>query len=368
MDLQCLKSPSCISKEWLSKMLQSHLGGSVTSLDYQIENPENSQGFLSEIAFVKVSFMREGKNRTLGLVFKFMPSQNDLVSFMKSADLGQREVEFYRHAMSKDFQDLLGGQHLVPSIYYSNCQADDLTIVMHNMASLGYELRVVKDGSSLLDTKCALQAVAAIHASGLIYKRNHGNQVPLRPLPVMEEAKEMVAEGLQFLVNWEKSRSYAPIFTQLLGLTEELLALADKAPKLTETVIHGDLWAGQVLFSADSARACIIDWQFAGIGNPVIDLVSFFSMSTDPRLLESNLSELIATYFGALEGVCGDLPFSLVEVEENVESLWMDGFIRLIASLLSFRSAGNITDERLLGFLHFLSKRNVFSKFLEKLP
>ena len=63
MDLHTLRSSSCITKEWLLKMLQSNLDVPIYSLEYKVEEPsaESSHGFLSEVAFVKICI--NGKNR-----------------------------------------------------------------------------------------------------------------------------------------------------------------------------------------------------------------------------------------------------------------------------------------------------------------
>jgi Ser/Thr protein kinase RdoA (MazF antagonist) len=50
-----------------------------------------------------------------------------------------------------------------------------------------------------------------------------------------------------------------------------LLAIQRAAPALPETVVHGDPWPGNAVVTADG-EAVLIDWEYGGLGLPVVDL------------------------------------------------------------------------------------------------
>ena len=137
---------------------------------------------------------------------------------------------------------------------------------------------------------------------------------------------------------------------------------------LLKTVIHGDLWAGQLLNTEDEKKAYIIDWQFCRVENPVLDIVAMFFMSSNPEVLEQHVDELLLCYWDALNRPLQSAGITLnvnyEEFRKNVDNLLMFGFAALAASIHDFIQGCSISEKRMLGIIDFMEKRDVFKKFL----
>lgn len=84
--------------------------------------------------------------------------------------------------------------------------------------------------------------------------------------------------------------------TLLRHLVSHANKIAQGLRRAPETLLHGDYWPGNIHMDRQS-RLTVYDWQQAGIGPGVIDLLSFIQTSRwwfDPLPLDTN--EIIATY------------------------------------------------------------------------
>lgn len=502
-ELPPLKSDKEISGPWLEAMLGRKIGTPVIVESWSVRLPEGREGFLSEIAFVEVEFMKqevsqkecggtdeestwemgcdepsnngkgcggagsggeerssmelgcepsssgacggneqntkkcskdegivgeferkersknekgtgivkrqkikngEGKRReNCRLVFKFLPHDPALISFLDNGDLAEREVEFYKFMSSSEFQDV-GVEVPVPEVYYASYTKDAITLILRDLNQDDYGSVIIRDGSSLDQTKTAFRAIASVHAAGYLYLQRYGKQTGLKTLArefKTEFYEEFFQQNMKTLVDMYKGTSLSEIFEALIPLSAEIRATSHQNPFI-ETVVHGDLWAGQLLYSQDQQFASIIDWQFCHLDNPVGDIMSMFFMSTDPRVLENHLTEILEDYWTTFcniltvgggnttetgrvwkvgvkdhEGsrnilltekensTCHD-SVGLEELVANVEEMWMFGFMFLTVSLHDFMNGDNLSRDRLDGALTFLEKRAVFRRFLEK--
>ena len=64
-------------------------------------------------------------------------------------------------------------------------------------------------------------------------------------------------------------------------------------------LVHGDLWANNVLFSKDDS-VILVDWQCLATANPLIDFGNIAFLSMDWEDTERNMDNFISTYFTAL--------------------------------------------------------------------
>jgi hypothetical protein len=95
-------------------------------------------------------------------------------------------------------------------------------------------------------------------------------------------------DSLQTLVMEERlpllnTIEHLKLFGRLTQSSDEIIA-----PLLTETatLIHGDYWPGNIARPIDG-RQIVFDWQMAGIGPAILDLVSFIQavrMKLDPAM------------------------------------------------------------------------------------
>ncbi|KAK4318723.1 hypothetical protein Pmani_010295 [Petrolisthes manimaculis] len=361
-----------------------------------VKYKSNRQGKIKRQKITEEDGTRKEKCR---LVFKFLPHDPNLKKFLDNGDLAEREVEFYKFVSSNEFRDI-GVDVPVPEVYYASYTKDAITLILRDLNQDDYGSVIIRDGSSLDQTKTALRAVAAVHAAGYLYLQCHGIQSSLATLArefKTEFYEEFFQPNLNTLVEMYKGTSLAEIFKALLPLTPEIRATSCQNP-FFETIIHGDLWAGQLLYAHDQQSASVIDWQFCHLDNPVSDIMSMFFMSTDPRVLEDHLPEILEDYWRTLCRILkagggnttkiGDVwkmgvkdqekgrnmknnrvkpeEFGLEQLAANVEKMWIYGFMFLTVSLHDFLNGDSISRDRLDGAMTFLEKRGVFRRFLEK--
>lgn len=373
-DLHPLRGDKDITQEWLEKMLSLKKGRTITVNFWSSILPKERVGFLSEIAFVTVQYTaRSGEKEECKLVFKFIPQDPKLVQFLENGGLIKREIQFYQFVNSPEFQDICTKTGIippVPEVYYASCTDSAVTIVLQDLSVDQCKSVIVRDGSTLSQTKTALQAMALIHGAGILYLQKHQERGPLSPLA--EEFKtdfyeQFIGPNMKTLTEMYANSSLSKIFKAMIPITKHIRS-ATKRHQLFRTVVHGDLWAGQLLYSADERSVSIIDWQFCQLGNPVIDIMSMFFMSTDPQVLEEHLEDIMQDYWGVLCRVVkaggSEVGVTFEQLMANVEEMWMAGFMFLAVSLHDFLSSDTISQKRLLGAFTFLEKRGVFAKFL----
>lgn len=372
MSLHPLRNSSELSKQWLQNMLHLYSKSDVELHEYKITIPDRKDGFLSEICYVNIHFSVSGEIKKSNLVFKFLPSDDELQSFIKSGGLAEREVSFYKFSQSDVFQSVIKDGRvscLVPDVLYCSLQQSALTIVMADVREAGYRQVVRPDGSSLVETIAALRSAALVHAAGLLYHRHHGC-FPVTARQDNDIYDQYLIPNLKYLANWCKDEALSEKFLRLVPLATQMLTCPDHNP-LFNTVIHGDLWAGQAMFSNTdtSSFACLLDWQFCRVGNPVLDIQAMFLMSTDPTVLETHLNEVLLAYWNTLKTSLEDqdmqCPVTFEQLNENVERLWMFGLVFLATSIQSFLVGQKISNTRLKKYIDFFLDRNgVFSMFL----
>ena len=98
--------------------------------------------------------------------------------------------------------------------------------------------------------------------------------------------------------------------TPLLLAAEAALAALPEAPS-HGTLVHGDLWMGNVLFADDEVTG-VVDWDCAGVGHPGVDLGSLrfdAAISYGPEAVE----DILAGWESAARRAASDLArFDLV--------------------------------------------------------
>ncbi len=90
-------------------------------------------------------------------------------------------------------------------------------------------------------------------------------------------------------------RSYFELWPERAGVRPPgYEAVIDRLAGLPTTLVHGELYASNVLLAGD--RVCVIDWELAGVGPGVLDLAAVTA-----GLADEDASALVETYRAALE-------------------------------------------------------------------
>lgn len=371
MSLSALASGQEISQHWLEKVLSYSLAIDVRISSWTVKSPETQEGFLSEIKFVRVVYSTlEGTEHEISVVVKLLPQTSDTLQVVKVGQLGQREVEFYKFSSSEAFMSFCqksGLNNPVPNAYWADFTDDRLTIVLQDLTSDGYKHIVVPEGNSPVEMKCILRSIAAVHAAGVgstqICKLKALGS-PFDP----KDFEELVTAGLQKQIELFQG---TPTVTSLMSLKTfplEMIETGQRHPFI-DTVVHGDLWTPNAMFSADKNWACIFDWQFAYIGNPMADIATLFLCSADPCVYNHHLLEVLRYYWDSFDqslknnNILLDLTFE--DMLQNLENMWIHGFMVFSAWTHCNLENGKITEERVRAVVSFLEKRGVFVNFLK---
>ncbi|XP_050695184.1 uncharacterized protein LOC126985000 isoform X2 [Eriocheir sinensis] len=371
--LSPLSSPSEMTQTWLEQVLEKKLGSSVKIKTWSMKKPETKSGYLSEICFIKISFFvcgegNEKKEEERSLVAKFFPESDQIMKTMEKNCLGEREVEFYKHTLTEEFRLFCknsGLCHPAPDVYLAELRDRKLSLVLHDLNSEGFKLSVPIEGNSLQQIKSTLASVAVIHASGIATIRNHGKH----PVDISFSSSNLgsfLVDGINIQMKILEGTHIKDNVKSLLPLSQEFLTVEEKHP-FVDTLIHGDLWTANVMFSEGDQEACIFDWQFARIGNLVCDIVSLLLMSGAPHTYTEHLAEVLECYWESLEqslkknGIPVDITFP--DLVRNVESMWIYGYMFFTLSL-SAMIGNQIDEDRVKAVVHFMEKKEVFKKFL----
>lgn len=366
-----LKSEREINKQWLKQVLSYKLGSPVEIHTWSVESLEKNDGLCSKICYVKVSYtsVREGGIQTKNLAVKLYPEREEAIEFMRKGKLGQREVEFYKHSNSvafKTFCEKVGRIRPVPDVYWADRNDNMLTIVLTDLFSSDYEYSAPAEGNTLDQIKHTLSSLAIVHASGVADIQKHGTHA----LDVPWDSNFLdssVKIGLESLIKMYEGTPKAKIFQSMLPHLNRLVSISPSTHFL-QTLIHGDLWATNIFFAADKS-ACLIDWQFSHIGNPLCDLATLFFLSSEPGVHTKHLMEVLRHYWENFEQAlqkneCSvDLCFQ--NLLDDLDFMWMYGFMFLCAAFPDMIPNGQMTEERLRANVSFLYERDVFAKFLK---
>ncbi|XP_063867693.1 uncharacterized protein LOC135104340 isoform X2 [Scylla paramamosain] len=368
-----LSSPAEITQAWLEQVLRHKLGPSLKLTSWSMKLPETRSGYLSEVCFIQVCFsIREGAPEEKQSLFaKFMPDgEKALQDFMKTCHLAEREVEFYKHTFSREFREFCetsGLHHPVPEVYWAGLEDSKITIVLHDLRSDGFRLIAPAEGNSLKQIKRVLATVAVIHGSGIATIQKEGKHPGDIPLD-MSHLGHYVTKGINTQIELFEGTPTVDILRALLPKANELFSVPEKHPFL-KSIIHGDLWTANVMFSQDDQDACIFDWQFACVGNIACDITTLLLMSAEVSCYTEHLTEILECYWKSFEqslqknGVTVDVSFQ--DLVCNVELIWMYGYSFVCASLPGLLKT-NITEDRVRAVVQFLEKREVFKNFLSQ--
>ena len=371
---QPLADESKITKEWLQEMLSAKYQVKTQVHNWVCTPPTEREGFLSEIRFVDIHYKVSNETDTKKkFVFKFLPKANHLRNFMAQGELDKREVNFYKYASLTTFRNVLdksGIPYPIPSVFYSVKDDNDLTIVMENLATYGYKTIIIRDGSTLQQTIVALESLAVIHAAGILSIKNNEPDFGIKTAYNNDFYDEFFIPNLKTLSEIFQDTELSQIFLDMIPHTK-ILRTHKYDHCFIHTIIHGDMWAGQCLFSEDEKSACALDWQFCEFGNPSSDIVSMFFMSTDPEVLENHFESILKAYWSKFTKTLDEFghktSFKYEEFVENVEKNLLTGFIYITVSLHDFQGSDNISDKRLKGLIYFLQKRKVFQDIMKQI-
>lgn len=109
-----------------------------------------------------------------------------------------------------------------------------------------------------------------------------------------------------------------------------LCALHNRVQSFQPTLIHGDFHVGNLLFRTQDEQIFLIDWATCGAGNPMVDFVFFFMVSTSGISVEIVLDKWLSFYHGELTRTTSDTNVSLSDLRRHFVNCLINQFVILV--------------------------------------
>ena len=159
---------------------------------------------------------------------------------------------------------------------------------------------------------------------------------------------DLVQQGLAGIAGHEEDLHFRPELqdpARQLGavlpsdidtLVQNVQCLADRMQPFQPTLCHNDLLPANVVDDGD--RLWLIDWEYAGIGNPLFDLAG---VAANFQLTDEESEDLLQCYLGGSSDTAAEDTKRLGAASLLREALW--AVIQTRASTLEFDFSGYAT-------------------------
>ena len=340
--------------------------------------------------------IEEGEQQ-LHLMAKLLSQDPFCRHFILEAGFDVREIHFYTTLLPALQQFCIaqgdssgGGEGLpwwpVPPCFYAKYrQGSDSVLVLENMKSSGYAVQDFTRGLSLAQAKAAVQSIARIHASALVYRIkldvDLGQAFPFlfRPEAAAESYQQLLERGLPQLASFlHTSAADLPELHAVLAKLHKLrpraretIANLLRPASAIATLTHTDFWCNNLLFrssaSSDAVECSVIDWQMATYSRPTNDLALLLVTSVSGEVRRNETPVILDAYWTSFCRTAANLGLD-VEGQLNFNRRDLDVEYQqslLLAVLLGIGSVDlaighEATEKRLCQVLVDLSDEKVF--------
>ena len=277
-----------LTTDWLQFAMSDVVKGE-TIEEFSAEVIGVGAGFMGQLARVRLSFASESHDAPRSVIAKFASTAPETREMARDQNLYQREIGFYR-----DIGDAVGVP--VPTCYFSELLEDSNQFVMllEDLAPGVPSDQVI--GTSRETSREVIEQFASLHAkwwnSDRLADYDWARWL-IKEMP-MEQGLALLQESMKQAEATGKFDAY-PEMKRLMPLLPPLFKF-DPPPPFPFTLTHGDLRSDNIIEpSPEGGRFAVIDWQLAGIGDPVSDIVRWLVQSIsieDRRETEQDLLKL----------------------------------------------------------------------------
>lgn len=319
---------------------------------------------------------------------KFLPVDSLKRQLVLDEKVALREIGACRFFSSNAVADLCSQHGLylpVPQVLYAEASPDAMTLVLEDLRK-EYVVVCPKEGLGLARVRAMLEAIAVVHALGRVYIMRHGVSSILQYLPDASVGDKFldgyVRLGLAHLASLSFSDSMKKRLTNLIPIAHCLGEVPAAARAVPDTLLHGDYWAGQVMVGRhEHDKLKILDWQFARVGNPFVDVVTLLVMSTAPEVLSHHLQEAVESYWRSYTATLTACGVALTDVQLGeavedmrgivtamaaVEASWHLGLRMFLASVQTHLAHRRVTMDRVAHILNLLDSKGVLASVMDE--
>ena len=282
-------SPAALTADWLTKALKPSFP------NIAVEHFENTtigvgSGFMGDLERVSLT-SASNANHPKTVVVKFSSHFEATRILAGRMNYYGRELGFY-----EDCAKTAGVK--TPTIYcqHFDAQNQHFVMVMEDLAPAVPTDQVV--GNTLEQSEQVMLAFADLH--GKWWNSPDLKQMawtaPITHVTPIKESLIQLEASIQDAERTGRFDAY-PNMKRLQPRLPPLFAMEPPQPE-PYTLVHGDLRSDNIFFSPESPsdEPTIIDWQTAGIGQPMTDIARWLTQSIDIELRRQHETDLLKLY------------------------------------------------------------------------
>ena len=232
----------------------------------------------------------------------------------------EHEVKVYSELL-RDLQTFVKNrvgdaiQLKIPKLYHGgkgeDCDGNHV-LVIEDLAKKGYVTRDwFKHKLTHDEVTVAVKELAKFHACGLAYRMSLKEEIDEK-YPYLEDdlytsnmAKELLAKYLDSFLHFlsllpgiqEHVLKLRKISNEVFQLLVKLRRPSDPLGTRFNTVCHGDMWMGNLMFKGNAEDCIIIDFHSAQFLSPATDLAHLMLTSTSRSYRQEHWDEVVQTYY-----------------------------------------------------------------------
>ncbi len=282
-------SPAALTADWLTKALKPSFP------NIAVEHFENTtigvgSGFMGDLERVSLT-SASNANHPKTVVVKFSSHFEATRILAGRMNYYGRELGFY-----EDCAKTAGVK--TPTIYcqHFDAQNQHFVMVMEDLAPAVPTDQVV--GNTLEQSEQVMLAFADLHGKwwNSLDLKQMAWTAPITHVTPIKESLIQLEASIQDAERTGRFDAY-PNMKRLQPRLPPLFAMEPPQPE-PYTLVHGDLRSDNIFFSPDSPsdEPTIIDWQTAGIGQPMTDIARWLTQSIDIDLRRQHETDLLKLY------------------------------------------------------------------------
>ncbi|XP_011502037.1 PREDICTED: uncharacterized protein LOC105365542 [Ceratosolen solmsi marchali] len=306
------------------------------------------------------------KRRTLGFFVKRLPEWSNLRDSVFDELAFYEEIKFYSHV----HPDMRGSAKWSPACHFAMSD----TLVLEDLRSQGYATR----SSSIYDEatlSAAVTTLAHFHASSIVAERRLAKTLD-RAYPEAFREKIFTDVG-------KGGRSTKLGFHTLELLAERFQLDGAEVPRILKriyelvkpiaggcnTLCHGDLWRGNILFkdSVDGPECLLVDFQMLRYASPCLDLAMLLYVHANPETRARSECLMLERYCATFREAVGEVGTDVPDCRRIMEDYRARRIVGMACAALRWPAAvvANLGDSRALESWYFGSRIETYCSLMD---